>query len=375
MSQAATTRGVPGAALGTLLEVRSLSLDFTSPKGRIHALRDISVAVPKGRIVGVVGESGSGKSTLAYAIIRLLAENAIITRGEVLLEGDDLLRLSPRQMRDVRGRRMSMIFQDPMTSLNRVLSVDDHMIDIQYRDSVSKAEKRRRAIKALGHVGIPDPESRIRNYPHQFSGGMRQRICIAMAMLVEPDLILADEPTTALDATMEVQIINLLKRLQSELGCSILFVSHHLGTVAELCDDVVVMYAGEVVERGSVRDIFHQPGHPYTQALLECDPGRIRERTRRLPTIPGNVPSLLAGEVPGGCIFKDRCPYVFDRCQLERPPHYTVVAGVDEGRADGDDTLAAHTARCHLRDPGEASRDRESRDIRQARDKAAGGHP
>ncbi|WP_231489678.1 ABC transporter ATP-binding protein [Billgrantia saliphila] len=341
----------PNQDADTLLEVRNLSLDFGSPKGRIHALRDISLTVPKGRIVGVVGESGSGKSTLAYAIIRLLAENALITQGEIFLDGQDLLRLTPRQMRDIRGQRMSMIFQDPMTSLNRVLTVGDHMIDIQYRDSAPKEEKRRRAIEALGRVGIPDPESRIRNYPHQFSGGMRQRICIAMAMLVEPALLLADEPTTALDATMEVQIIDLLQRLQNELGCSILFVSHHLGTVAELCDDVVVMYAGEVVERGSVRDIFHKPGHPYTQALLQCDPGRIREKTRRLPTIPGNVPNLL-NRVPKGCIFKTRCPYVFDRCHEEHPPQYDVATG-------RIDTEAAHTARCHLRDPAEESRDIE----------------
>jgi peptide/nickel transport system ATP-binding protein len=351
MTQASLRAMAPEQDTDTLLEVRDLSLDFGSPKGRIHALREISLAVPKGRIVGVVGESGSGKSTLAYAIIRLLAENAIITQGEILLDGQDLLKLTPRQMRDIRGRRMSMIFQDPMTSLNRVLSVADHMIDIQFRDDIPKAEKRRRAIAALSRVGIPDPEDRIQNYPHQFSGGMRQRICIAMAMLVEPALLLADEPTTALDATMEVQIIDLLKRLQQDLGCSILFVSHHLGTVAELCDDVIVMYAGEVVESGSVRDIFHKPGHPYTQALLQCDPGRIREKTRRLPTIPGNVPNLL-NRVPEGCIFKTRCPYVFDRCHEEHPPRYDV----DTGRID---IAAAHTARCHLRDPAEASRDKE----------------
>lgn len=352
MSQAAVTRTTPSQSEETLLEVRDLSLDFSSPKGRIHALRDVSLAVPRGRIVGVVGESGSGKSTLAYAIIQLLAENAVITQGQILLDDQDLLTLAPRQMRDLRGQRLAMIFQDPMTSLNRVLSVGQHMIDIQYRENASRAEKRRRAIEALSRVGIPDPETRIDNYPHQFSGGMRQRICIAMALLVEPELILADEPTTALDATMEVQIVHLLKRLQAESGCSILFVSHHLGTVAELCDDVVVMYAGEVVERGSVRDIFHQPGHPYTQALLECDPGRIRQRTRRLPTIPGNVPNVLDGEVPTGCIFKTRCPFVFDRCGEERPPHYDV----DSGRTD---IAAAHTARCHLRDPAEESRDRK----------------
>lgn len=334
MTQASVTQPIEDPAGDVLLEVRGLSLEFGSSRGRVHALRDVSVNVPRGRIVGVVGESGCGKSTLAFAIIRLLAENAIITAGEVRLEGQDLLALTPRQMRDIRGRRLSMIFQDPMTSLNRVLSVGQHMLDIQYRDKVSQAEKRRRAAEALTRVGIADAESRLRDFPHQFSGGMRQRICIAMAMLVEPALLLADEPTTALDATMEVQIVGLLRTLQSELGCSILFVSHHLGTVAELCDDVVVMYAGEVVERGSVRDIFNRAGHPYTQALLECDPGRIREKTRNLPTIPGSLPDLV--DVPQGCIFKDRCPHVFERCQRERPAHYPVAAN--------------HTASCHLLD-------------------------
>lgn len=328
-----------------LLDVRNLSLDFGSPRGRIHALRDISMQVPYGRITGVVGESGSGKSTLAYAIIQLLAQNAMITEGGIYLERQDLLRLTPRQMRNLRGSKLSMIFQDPMTALNRVLSINDHMIDIQFRERITKSEKRRRAIAALGRVGISDPENRIDDYPHQFSGGMRQRICIAMAMMVQPTLLLADEPTTALDATMEVQIIGLLEKLQQEMGCSILFVSHHLGTVAELCEDVVVMYAGEVVEFGSVRDIFHHPAHPYTQALLECDPGRIKERTRHLPTIPGDVPNLL-NDIPRGCIFKARCPYAFDRCQHERPPHYPI--GEDPGS-----TVGVHSASCHLRDRNE----------------------
>lgn len=326
-----------------LLETRSLSVEFGSSKGRIHALRDISLNVKKGRITGIVGESGSGKSTLAYAIIQLLAGNAQVTSGEVMFEGQDLLKLTPKQMRDIRGRRMSMIFQDPMTALNRVLSVGEHMVDIQFRDKSPKSVKLQRAVDALSRVGIPDPENRVRDFPHQFSGGMRQRICIAMALLVEPALLLADEPTTALDATMEVQIISLLKKLQQELGCSIVFVSHHLGTVAELCDDVAVMYAGEVVERGSVRDIFQQPGHPYTQALLECDPGRIKQKTRVLPTIPGTVPNLL-NEVPTGCIFKDRCPSAFDRCYQERPPNYQVQDTRD------DDNPESHVARCHLRD-------------------------
>ncbi len=317
-----------------LLDVNGLSLDFGSPRGRVHALRDVTVRVPRGRIVGIVGESGCGKSTLAFAIIRLLAANAEVTGGEILFEGRNLLELDAKQMRDLRGRRMSMIFQDPMTALNPVRSIERQMVDIQYRDDGSRADKRRNAIEALARVGIPDPENRMDAFPHHFSGGMRQRICIAMALLVEPALILADEPTTALDATLEVQIIDLLQNLQRDMGCSVMFVSHHLGTVAELCDDVVVMYAGEVVERGPVRDIFNNPGHPYTQALLECDPGRIREATRQLPTIPGNVPNLLA--VPTGCIFKDRCPHVFDRCHDQRPPHHTISNG--------------HTASCHLRE-------------------------
>ncbi|RDD60279.1 ABC transporter ATP-binding protein [Ferruginivarius sediminum] len=318
-----------------LLDVNRLSLDFGSPRGRVHALRDVTVSVPKGRIVGVVGESGCGKSTLAFAIIRLLAGNAEVTGGEIVFEGQNLLDLNARQMRALRGQRMSMIFQDPMTALNPIRTIEQQMVDIQYRAPGGQAGKRRHAAEALDRVGIPDPESRLQAYPHQFSGGMRQRICIAMALLVEPALLLADEPTTALDATLEVQIIDLLKDLQRDIGCSVLFVSHHLGTVAELCDDVVVMYAGEVVERGSVRDIFNNPGHPYTQALLQCDPGRIRERTRHLPTIPGNVPNLLG--MPRGCIFKDRCPHVFDRCRHERPAHHAIAT-------DG------HTASCHLLD-------------------------
>ncbi|MDX1604588.1 MAG: ABC transporter ATP-binding protein [Candidatus Competibacterales bacterium] len=325
------------AARQPLLEVRHLSLDFGTSRGRVHALRDVSLTVPPGRIVGIVGESGCGKSTLAYGIIRLLAENAQIVGGEIRFDGRDLLALGDREMRALRGRRISMIFQDPMTALNPVRSIEMQMIDVQYRDPVPRREKRHRAARMLARVGIPDPDSRLRAYPHQFSGGMRQRICIAMALLSQPALLLADEPTTALDATLEIQIINLLERLQQDVGCAILFVSHHLGTVAELCEDVVVMYAGEVVESGTVRDIFKSPGHPYTQALLECDPGRIRQKTRRLPTIPGEVPNLA--QIPAGCIFRRRCPQAFERCARENPPPYPVAG--------------THVARCHLLDrPG-----------------------
>ncbi|SDG28149.1 peptide/nickel transport system ATP-binding protein/peptide/nickel transport system ATP-binding protein [Limimonas halophila] len=319
-------------AADPLLDIQGLSLDFASPAGPVHALRDIDVTVPRGRIVGVVGESGCGKSTLASTIIRLLAANASIVSGHILFEGEDLATASERRMRQLRGSRMSMIFQDPMTALNPVRSIGDQMIEIQHRMGGSKADKRRRARDMLATVGIPDPDNRLTAYPHQFSGGMRQRICIAMALLVEPSLILADEPTTALDATLEVQIVNLLKRLQADTGCSILFVSHHLGTVTELCDDVVVMYAGEVVEAGDVREIFHNPSHPYTQALLRCDPGRIREPTRQLPTIPGEIPDL--SDLPPGCIFQNRCPRAHARCAREAPGRHRVSEG--------------HTASCHL---------------------------
>ncbi|MBZ9809988.1 ABC transporter ATP-binding protein [Mesorhizobium sp. BR1-1-9] len=330
----------PGAQAGhspnrdPLLAIRGLSLDFGTPRGRAHALRDIHIDVPAGEVVGIVGESGSGKSTLAYAVMGLLAENAEMVNGAILFEGRDLLGMAPAERRGLLGNRMSMIFQDPMTALNPVRSIESQMIDIQHHEGGSHRTKRQRALHMLHRVGIPDPESRIGGYPHEFSGGMRQRICIAMALLVKPALLIADEPTTALDATLEVQIIHLLKELQKEIGCSILFVSHHLGAVAELCDRVAVMYAGEVVEYGTVRDIFRQPGHPYTRALLECDPGRIRKRTRQLPTIPGEVPSLLGTQA--GCIFRRRCPQVFTRCVDDSPVPCAIGA--------------THTARCHRLD-------------------------
>lgn len=316
------------------LEIRGLDLDFGTPRGRIHALRNVSLDVPAGQVVGVVGESGSGKSTLAYTVMGLLPENADVTAGSIVFEGRDLLKIPASARRSLLGNRLSMIFQDPMTALNPVRTIESQMIDIQHHEQSSRSEKRVRAIDMLHRVGIPDPQSRIAAYPHHFSGGMRQRICIAMALLVRPALLIADEPTTALDATLEVQIIHLLKDLQKEIGCSILYVSHHLGVVAELCDRVAVMYAGEVVEQGAVRDIFHNPAHPYTHALLECDPGQIRKKTRALPTIPGEVPSLLGRK--NGCIFRQRCPQAFNRCERENPVEYRIGA--------------EQVARCHLLD-------------------------
>jgi len=300
-----------------VLTIRDLSVHYHTDRGELKAMRHINLDVPRGSIVGVVGESGCGKSTLIASIIRLLAENATIPNGAIDFESRDLLKLSEDEMRAIRGDHMSIVFQDPMSTLNPVLSIGRQMTDIQYRDKKSQAEKIQRSVDMLASVGIPDPASRLKQFPHEFSGGMQQRISIAMALQAEPSLLIADEPTTALDATLEVQIIHLLKALQKDIGCSILFISHHLGVIAELCDYVVVMYAGEVVEEGTARDVFHRPAHPYTEKLLQCDPAGIATKSRSLPTIPGEIPDLVA--MPPGCIFKNRCGLVMTQCDTVVP--------------------------------------------------------
>jgi peptide/nickel transport system ATP-binding protein len=315
-----------------VLEVENLSLRFRTPRGPVLALRNVNFAVPRGSIVGLVGESGSGKSTLALAVMGLMAGNATITEGRLSFGDLDLRAMKPDALRRLRGDRLSMVFQDPMTSLNPVRSVGLQMTDIQYRNSRSPAEKRAKAADMLRRVGIPDPERQLNRYPHEFSGGMRQRIAIAMGILEKPELLIADEPTTALDVTMEAQIVELLRELRREFQGSIMFISHNLGLIAELCDYVVVLYAGEVVEQGSVRDIFHRARHPYTQALLDCDPARIEETRRELPTIPGDVPNLL--RIPAGCVFQPRCPRAIERCRTAHPADVVVGAG--------------HQARCFL---------------------------
>ncbi len=301
-----------------LLEIENLSVDYETARGDLKALRDITFDIRKGEIVGIVGESGCGKSTLISSILRLTAPNTRFRQGEIRFKGQDLLQVPERRMRDLRGSDISIIFQDPMQTHNPVLTIGQQMVDIQHRSKASKQEKLANAAKMLGAVGIPDPEARLKQFPHEFSGGMRQRIAIAMALMSEPDLLIADEPTTALDATLEVQIIERLKELQREFHCAILFISHHLGVIAELCDRVVVMYAGAVVESGEVREIFHNPKHPYTRRLIDCDPGHIKERARVLPTIPGEVPDLA--NLPGGCIFRDRCDQAMPRCAMDVPP-------------------------------------------------------
>ncbi|UWQ79869.1 ABC transporter ATP-binding protein [Leisingera sp. S132] len=265
----------------TLLEVCELAVRF----GPIQAVKWVSFSLRKGRTLGIVGESGSGKSTLLWALTRLLPDAATLNSGEVWFNGADLLRQPPARMRALRGSRISYISQDPMTSLAPGLTIGQQMSDLLYREPWSKREKWQRAIDALDWVCLPDPAARMNMYPHELSGGQRQRVSIAMALMLGPDLVLADEPTTALDPTLEVEILELLKRLQQETGCAIIFVTHHLGVVATLCDEVLVMKSGELRESGPVREVFAEPQDDYTKALLRCDPAQIETPTRRLPTM------------------------------------------------------------------------------------------
>jgi peptide/nickel transport system ATP-binding protein len=308
------------------LQIDDLTVHYATREGALQALRDVSITVPDGQIVGVVGESGCGKSTLVNALLQLLPENATIAAGRIALEGEDVTRAGARRLRRMRGEEMSVVFQDPMTALNPVLSIGRQMRDIQYRQKGSRTDKDRRSAAMLARVGIPDPEGKLSAYPHELSGGMRQRVAIAMAALMRPRVLIADEPTTALDATLEVQIIELLKEIQREIGCAILFISHHLGVIAELCDRVVVMYAGVAVEEGSVEDVFLRPGHPYTIKLIECDPGRLKAKVAELPSIPGSLPDLT--DPPEGCIFRPRCDRATAICTTppprapQRPSHW-----------------------------------------------------
>jgi oligopeptide/dipeptide ABC transporter ATP-binding protein len=303
----------------SLLEIRGLDVSFATDRGEVHVLRNVSLDIGRGRIVGIVGESGSGKSTLATSILRLLPANLSRLEGEILFEGVNLLSRPEAELRRLRGNRISMIFQDPMSSLNPVFTIETHMIDVQRAKGpgLSRREMRARAIDMLHKVGIPDARRRISDYPHQFSGGMRQRIMISMALLTEPALLIADEPTTALDVTIEAQIVRLLERLRAELDVSIIFISHSLGLVSELCDDVVVMYAGTVVESAPAEELFRNPRHPYTRALLESELSTRDEGSRRLHSIAGEVPDLVT--VPSGCIFVERCGVRIPVCRTDDP--------------------------------------------------------
>ncbi|WP_425450240.1 ABC transporter ATP-binding protein [Virgifigura deserti] len=311
-----------------LLQVEDLSVGFATEEGRITVVEDVSFTVAAGRTVGLVGESGCGKSVTAMSIMRLQpSPPSHIDGGRILFEGTDLLALPESAMRGVRGDRIGMIFQEPMTSLNPTLSIGFQIGEVlRLHRGMTGAAAREKSIEILRLVGVGAVERRVDQYPHQLSGGLRQRVMIAMALVCNPRLLIADEPTTALDVTIQAQILELLRRLQRELGMAILLITHDLGIVAEFCDEVVVMYAGRVVERSGVRPLFASPRHPYTAGLLAAMP-RLTKRGGRLVTIPGMVPPPAARGA--GCSFADRCPRVLPRCRAERPPLVPHAPGHD----------------------------------------------
>lgn len=315
---------------GELLKVSDLSLDYLSPQGTVHALNGVSLTLKKSQLLGIVGESGSGKSTLAYALTRLLPKNAVYRSGEVIFDGMSVLDLPEGKLKGIRGKRISMVFQDPMTSLNPLFRVRDQIGRVlELHSGVNKAEARRLASGFLKAVELPDPEQVLDSYPFQLSGGMQQRVMIAMALSTQPDLIIADEPTSAVDATVQVQILELLSRLRREHEFSMLFITHSLDVVSAVCDSIVVMYAGSVVETGSVSGIFSSPKHPYTQALFSAIPRPRRSATeeKALASISGSPPDLRS--LPTGCKFHPRCPFVFDRCRTEDPAFRPVAPDHD----------------------------------------------
>ena len=310
-----------------ILEIKGLTTSFASDgrKDRAIAVNGVDIAIPRGKTVGLVGESGCGKSVTSLSVMGLLAENGRVESGEALFAGRDLLRLSDREMRAIRGNRISMIFQEPMTSLNPVIPVGRQVAEAaRLHEGLDKQAAKLRAIEAMRSVGIPEPERRYAQYPHQLSGGMRQRVMIAMAMILKPDLLIADEPTTALDVSIEAQILRLMRDLQRQSGTSILMITHNLGVVAELCDEVYVMYAGEVVERADVYALFRECAHPYTRGLMASLP-RMTPKGQRLYNIRGTVPNLRA--MPKGCRFAPRCEQCSERCMEEKPALRDVGGG------------------------------------------------
>jgi oligopeptide/dipeptide ABC transporter ATP-binding protein len=318
-----------------LLELDDLHTYFYTDTGVARAVDGVSFSVGTGETVGVVGESGCGKSVTALSILRLIRTPGRIEPGSAIrFEGRDLVTLDEREMQHVRGNRIAMVFQEPMTALNPVFTIGDQIGEVaRIHAGMNKRQAWAKAIEMLELVGIPAPEQRAGDYPHQLSGGMRQRVVIAMALVMNPALVIADEPTTALDVTIQAQILELLADLTRRIGTSVLLITHDLGVVAENCTRVVVMYAGEVVEEASTADLFARAHHPYTEGLLGAMP-RVGGERERLATIPGTVPSPT--NWPSGCRFRDRCPYSWERCEAEHPPLYQIGGG--------------HTSRCHLAD-------------------------
>jgi peptide/nickel transport system ATP-binding protein len=330
----------PGTA-GPLLSVRGLVTTFQTPKGPVAAVDHVDLDVARGEVVGLVGESGCGKSVTALSVLRLVPDPpGRVEGGQVLFDGRDLLTLPEREMRAVRGRRISMIFQEPMTALNPVFTVASQIGEtLRLHLGMSKAQALEKTVSLLAQVGIPSPAERAREYPHQLSGGMRQRVMIAMAIACEPDLVFADEPTTALDVTIQAQILALLADLKRRTGMALVLISHDLGVIAEMADRVLIMYAGRVVESARTADLFAGPLHPYTRGLLMSLPHA--GQGGRLAAIPGAVPALT--ELPGGCKFRPRCPDAFAACEGPEPALVSIGAGPGTG--------AGHEVRCYLHSP------------------------
>lgn len=311
--------------MSSLLEIKDLRTVFSTYAGEVSALNDIAFEIGDGEAVGIVGESGSGKSVTMLSVMRLLADNGRVSQGEIIFNNRNLLNLNEKEMQKLRGNEIGMIFQDPMTSLNPVFTIGNQLIEAILRhNKISKSEAREKALSVLNLVGIPNPERRLKQYPHEFSGGMRQRVMIAMALSCEPKLLIADEPTTALDVTIQAQILQLMKELKDKINMAIILITHDLGLVADICEKVMVMYGGIIVEKGSVNDIFYDPKHPYTIGLLKCIP-RLNMEKERLNPIDGQPPDML--NAPKGCPFVARCPQAMEICLAEKPKFKEVSSG------------------------------------------------
>ncbi len=318
-----------------VLQIKELKTSFFTHLGEVQAVRGVSFDLNQGEILGIVGESGSGKSVTCMSVMKLISDPGRIVSGEILFKGEDLIPKSEKELQQIRGNEISMVFQDPMTAMNPVYTVGNQMIEvIRHHQKVSKQEAHAIAVKMLSLVGIPSPEERMKNYPHEFSGGMRQRAMIAMALSCNPQLLIADEPTTALDVTIQAQVLDLMKDLQKKLGTSIILITHDLGVIAETCSRVIVMYGGMVMEEGEVSEIFHSPKNPYTVGLLNSVPNPQQQVKERLQPIPGSPPDLL--KPPKGCPFCQRCEHAMSICMDELPPLYSVTS--------------THRSRCWLLD-------------------------
>lgn len=312
--------------MDNLLEIRDLNTSFFTHVGEVKAVGGVSFNLKKGEALGIVGESGSGKSVTMMSLMRLLADSGKITKGEIIFEGVDLTQLKEKDMEKVRGNEIGMIFQDPMTSLNPVFTVGKQLTEpLMKHKNMNKTEAFNTALKMLSIVGIPSAEKRMRQYPHEFSGGMRQRVMIAMAITCSPKLLIADEPTTALDVTIQAQILELMKDLKDKINTSIILITHDLGVVANVCNKINVMYGGLIVEKGSTRDIFYNPKHPYTWGLLNSVPNPKNLVKERLKPIQGQPPDLL--KPPVGCPFSPRCNYAMKICLSQRPPYFDISDG------------------------------------------------